>query len=41
VQVGAKTVYLWEAGKHRPRWYNLIKLAEVFGCEVEELEGGK
>jgi DNA-binding XRE family transcriptional regulator len=37
VQVGAKTVYLWEAGKHRPRRYNLIKLAEVLGCGVEEL----
>ena len=37
VQVEWGTVHSWEKGKHKPTLYNLAKLAEVFGCRLEDL----
>lgn len=31
------TVGMWESGKNRPEYSNLIKLAEIFGVSVNEL----
>lgn len=31
----------WELGKHAPSAYYLIRLAEAFGCSVDEILGRK
>lgn len=35
----AKTIERWEKGKTPVRRYHLLALAEVYGVDVEELEG--
>lgn len=31
------TIYAWRQGKHLPGIDNLVKLASIFGCEVNDL----
>lgn len=35
--VGQSTVAMWETGKSVPRAQQLPKLAELFGCTIDEL----
>lgn len=35
--VSDATVYYWEAGKNKPTVEHLLKLADLYGCTVDEL----
>ena len=37
LDVNRSTVAMWETGKSLPRADKLLKLAEIFGCSVDEL----
>lgn len=35
--VSVQTVYNWEGGRYNPEASKLLKIAEMYGCTVEEL----
>ena len=37
--VSVGIVSLWERGKHQPNLPQLVKLADVLGCTIDELAG--
>lgn len=37
VSVSRSTVAMWETGKTLPRGETMIKLADLFGCTIDEL----
>ena len=39
VGVERSAVAKWESGKSRPQAARLVKLAEIFGCSVDEILG--
>lgn len=39
VGVERSTVAKWESGSNHPQAAHLVKLAEIFGCSVDELLG--
>lgn len=41
IGVNRSTVAMWETGKNEPRAKLLPKLAELFGCTVDELLKGE
>ena len=40
LNVSDAAVYLWETGETRPKLDNLIKLAELYGCTIDDLVTG-
>lgn len=41
LDVSPAAVYQWERGETKPSTPNLVKLAELYGCTVDELLRGK
>lgn len=37
MNISDATIYYWESGKTRPTVNNLLKLAELYGCSVDDL----
>ena len=37
LEVNQTAVSMWETGKSVPRYNKLVKMAQLFGCSIEEL----